>query len=531
MTWSPAIPADRLFREGKVVARVGGKQIALFLVDGNPYACNNRCPHEGFPLREGTLDASAGSCVLTCNWHNWKFDLRSGDNLYGGDRLRVYPVRIADATVWVDVADPPAAEQQAAALANLRAACEDHEYDRIARELVRLAKAGGDPAEAVAAAIRWSHARLEFGSTHAYAATAGWLRLHDEAADPETRLVCLAEAIGHMAWDVLREPEHPYPDASAAWDEAGFLAAVEAQDEAGAIARVRGALAAGLGFAGIERALSTAALAHYADFGHSLIYVLHTGRLVARLGPGVAEPLSLALVRSLVYASREDLIPEFRAYAGARAAQLEKKGSSRDPDAAPPPPAALRGRPVEDTLAAVVSSRAAPEALHRALLGAAALDLLQFDTRWEAQTDGTIAQNVGWLDFTHGLTFANAVRAQAAKFPELWPAGLLQLACFTGRNAAFTTEAPQLDAWRVGDRGGFFASCLARITDHGEDQYIRSAHLLKTTLAVREEVDALSPESAAIALAALNRYVNTPPKRRHARRTAHQALAFVARED
>jgi len=173
----------------------------------------------------------------------------------------------------------------------------------------------------------------------------------------------------------------------------------------------------------------------------------------------------------------------------------------------------------------------APEALHRALLGAAALDLLQFDTRWDAQTDGTIAQNVGWLDFTHGLTFANAVRAQAAKFPELWPAGLLQLACFTGRNAAFTTAAPQLDAWRVGDRDGFFASCLARVTDHGEDQYIRSAHLLKTTLAVREEVDALPPESAAIALAALNRYVNTPPKRRHARRTAHQALAFVARED
>jgi nitrite reductase/ring-hydroxylating ferredoxin subunit len=531
MTWSPAVRAERLFREGKLVARVGGKQIALFMVDGNPYACNNRCPHEGFPLREGTLGSGAESCVLTCNWHNWKFDLRSGANLYGGDKLRTYPVRIADHTVWVDVTDPPQAERQAAALANLRAACEDHEYDRIARELARLAKAGGDPAAAVAAAIAWSHARLEFGSTHAYAATAGWLRLHDETADPETRLICLAEAIGHIAWDVLREPQHPYPDGSAPWDEAAFLAAVEAQDEAAAIARVRGALASGLSFAALEHAFSAAALAHYADFGHSLIYVLHTGRLIARLGPGVAEPLLLALVRSLVYASREDLIPEFRAYAGARAALLEKGGPARAPEEEAPPPAALRGRSIEDTLAAVVGSRAPPEALHRALLGAAALDLLQFDTSWEARTDGTIAQNVGWLDFTHGLTFANAVRAQCAKFPELWSAGLLQLACFTGRNAAFTTPEPQLDAWRVADRDAFFQHCLARVTDHGEDQYIRSAHLLKTTLAVREEVNALPAESAAVALAALNRYVNTPPKRRHARRTAHQALAFVARED
>jgi nitrite reductase/ring-hydroxylating ferredoxin subunit len=526
MTWSPAVPLERLRAEGKAVAKIGAKQIALFLTADGVRACNNRCPHEGYPLREGTLDLTTGGCVLTCNWHNWKFDLASGDNLYGGDRLRVYPTRIDDGTVWVDVTEPPAAQRQAEALANLRAACDDHEYDRIARELARLAKAGGDPTDAVAAAIQWSHARLEFGTTHAYAAAAGWLRLYDEATDEETRLICLAEAIGHMAWDVLREPQYPYPDARAAWDEAAFLAAVEAQDEAAAIGRVRGALASGLGFAALERALSAAALAHYADFGHSLIYVLHTGRLIARLGPRVAEPLLLALVRSLAYASREDLIPEFRAYAGARAAW-----PARDASAAVPPPAALRARSVEDALAAVVASRAAPEALHRALLGAAALDLLQFDTRWDEQTDGTIAQNVGWLDFTHGLTFANAVRLQCAKFPELWPAGLLQLACFTGRNAAFTAAAPQLDAWRVADRDAFFAQALARVTDHGEDQYIRSAHLLKTTLAVREEIGGLPPESAAVALAALNRYVSTPPKRRHARRTAHQALAFVARED
>ncbi len=78
MIWISAMPLERLRRDGKVVAKLGGKQIALFAAGDTVFACNNRCPHEGYPLREGTLDSD---CVLTCNWHGWKFDLRTGDNL------------------------------------------------------------------------------------------------------------------------------------------------------------------------------------------------------------------------------------------------------------------------------------------------------------------------------------------------------------------------------------------------------------------------------------------------------------------
>ena len=49
---------------------------------------------------------------------------------------------------------------------------------------------------------------------------------------------------------------------------------------------LRGGLAAGLRFPDLERGLSRAALAHYNDFGHSLIYVTKAGRLIERLGPG-----------------------------------------------------------------------------------------------------------------------------------------------------------------------------------------------------------------------------------------------------
>lgn len=31
------------------------------------FACVNRCPNEGYPLREGTLSGSPDSCLLICN--------------------------------------------------------------------------------------------------------------------------------------------------------------------------------------------------------------------------------------------------------------------------------------------------------------------------------------------------------------------------------------------------------------------------------------------------------------------------------
>jgi hypothetical protein len=434
--------------------------------------------------------------------------------------------------IWIDLTDPPAAERQAQALAHLRAAFDDHEYDRLARELARLAKADGDPVDALVAAIQWSHDRLEFGTTHAHAAAAGWLQLYDaHEGDEEARLVCLTEAIGALAWDTLREPVYPYAENPLPWNEAAFLAAVEAEDETQAVALVRGALAEGRRFVGLERALSTAALRHYADFGHSLIYVVHTGRLIQRLGPDVEAPLLLALVRSLVYAFREELIPEFRQYGAALAAWPEQVGNGHVAELAPE---SFRGLSINETLAAVTetAARVAPETLHRALLGAAALNLLQFDMRFQAQTDGSIAQNVGWLDFTHALTFANAARLQCAKFPDLWPSALLQMACFIGRNSGFTDPAVALEDWRVRDRAAFGWACLARILDHGEPNYIHSAHLLKTFLAAREEVASGPPEPVeAAVLAAVNRYFNEPIKRKHARRTSHQALAFVALED
>ena len=116
---------------GRAVLRRDGKQIVLFLSsDGVVYACNNRCPHEGYPLREGTLD---DGCTLTCDWHNWKFDLKTGANHFGGDALRVYPVEVRDGDIWLDLSDPPLEARRAAIMANLRNAFRSEER-RVGKE-------------------------------------------------------------------------------------------------------------------------------------------------------------------------------------------------------------------------------------------------------------------------------------------------------------------------------------------------------------------------------------------------------------
>ena len=178
-----------------------------------------------------------------------------------------------------------------------------------------------------------------------------------------------------------------------------------------------------------------------------------------------------------------------------------------------------------------------PRALHRALLGASAWQMLHFDAAAQARNDRPVQDNVGWLDFTHALTFGNAVREICTRQPHLWPRGLLQMACFLGRNTAYVDRDLEVAEWRVEDGPAFLAAAAAGLLDHGQPEYILSGHLLKTFMAVRAEASlesgALSREAGPRAdlLAGLNRLLNTPIKRKFTLRSARQSLDFVARED
>jgi len=537
VNWTHVVDADRVRPGQPIAVKIGGKHIALFAHDGGVLACNNRCPHEGYPLVEGALDAD---CKLTCHWHNWKFDLRTGANEYGGDNLRVYPVRLDRGGVWLDLADPPAETRIGRALGHLDEAMGDVDAARIAREVARLEKAGATPERAVAHAIAATHARLRYGMTHAYAGAEVWLRLRDRFEAPRERLACATEALAHIAYDVRGEPAAPYASGSRPWSDGAFAACVEAQEEDAAIALVNGALDAGLRFTDVEPALTAAALAHYADFGHTLIYLAHVRRLAERLGPSAERPLIHCWVRSLIYATREDLLPDFREYATAHADWAHAATASGDRRTASPASSDFEGRSIREALAAAVSfADTDPSPLYFALFEAAARQLLRFDERVALRTDNSVADNVGWLDFSHALTFAHALREQCARRPgdaaTLWPAGLLQLALFVGRNKSYlrddTTSDAELERWQVPDETAFARAAAAAIVDHGIGLPIFPVHWLKTWTAVADEIALGLPEGARRAgLAAVNCLLAVRFKQRHALRNAHQALGFVERE-
>lgn len=55
---------------------VAGRIVALFHVEGQYYALDGICPHQGGPLGKGVLRG----CVITCPWHGWQFDVTTGQH-------------------------------------------------------------------------------------------------------------------------------------------------------------------------------------------------------------------------------------------------------------------------------------------------------------------------------------------------------------------------------------------------------------------------------------------------------------------
>ena len=213
MTWTDAMSAETLAAKGKAVVRHSGAQVLLIHSPRGLFACANRCPHEGYPLLEGVL---TDGCVLTCNWHNWKYDLLTGETLVGGDKLRRYPVRVEAGRVLVDLSPEPAAARRDRALAGIRKALGDEDQQRLVREAARLMRLGLDPAVAVGEAVAWAAERLEFGTQHAIAGAVEWLALYDaRSTNPDRKLAAIGEILGHIAEDARGGAvTYPYPKAA-----------------------------------------------------------------------------------------------------------------------------------------------------------------------------------------------------------------------------------------------------------------------------------------------------------------------------
>ena len=91
-------PLAELERDGVKVVQAGAHSVAVFARNGQVYAVDNRCPHMGFPLHQGTLEGG----ILTCHWHHARFEASSGCtfDLFADD-VPVFDTEVRDGQVLV----------------------------------------------------------------------------------------------------------------------------------------------------------------------------------------------------------------------------------------------------------------------------------------------------------------------------------------------------------------------------------------------------------------------------------------------
>jgi len=107
LEWYRVADLDEL-PDGRVkTVTAGVHSMALTHIDGAFTAMDNRCPHQGGPLGEGSIERGAdGQCWLRCPWHGWDFDPATGRPPGGhadaGQAL--YPVEVRDDGIYVGLA-------------------------------------------------------------------------------------------------------------------------------------------------------------------------------------------------------------------------------------------------------------------------------------------------------------------------------------------------------------------------------------------------------------------------------------------
>ena len=104
------------------------------------------------------------------------------------------------------------------------------------------------------------------------------------------------------------------------------------------------------------------------------------------------------------------------------------------------------------------------------------------------------------------------------------------MACFLGRNRRFLDLELDENQWLVENAVEFFDKTYESLLDHGQRDPIFSAHLLKTTVAVEEELPNAAGPAKTYLFAGLNRFLNSPIKQKHTRRLARQAVDLVQRD-
>lgn len=99
--WIDVLAADDVPDDDVVGVHAGGRDLAIYGVDGDVFATDNICSHGNARLCDGFLEDFEIECPL----HQGRFDIRNGKAMCEPltEDIRAYPVKIENGRVWVEL--------------------------------------------------------------------------------------------------------------------------------------------------------------------------------------------------------------------------------------------------------------------------------------------------------------------------------------------------------------------------------------------------------------------------------------------
>jgi nitrite reductase/ring-hydroxylating ferredoxin subunit len=422
-----AASADEVRQKGVLVVRLEGHSIALFADSDRIFAVDNRCPHLGFPLDRGTVK----DCVLTCHWHQARFDLSSGGTFDPwADDVRAFPIELRGSEVWIDLT--PQTDPREHQRGRLRDGLERNLSLVLSKAAILLLDRGEHPADPF-------RIGLEFGVQERQAGWGQGLTMHTclmnmlPLLDAEDRPRALSHGLSAVAQDCAgmppRFPLRPLPNSGAGMDtlKMWFRQFIAVRDSDGAERCVASAIRAGADHRMMAEMLFAGATDHrYIQVGHPLDFVNKALEALDIAGWNYAESVLTSLVGNIAGASRMEesnswrnpidlvaiLEAGFEQLPASIAAGNSRRETYKGNDSlisillADDPYAAV------DALLDALRNGALPTELASAVSSAAVLRIVRFHTSNEFGD---------WDRALHTLTFANAVEQglRRAPSPEL----------------------------------------------------------------------------------------------------------------
>lgn len=460
----------------------GGQRFTCVRRGGDIQVLDDRCPHQGYPLSQG----HAQDGVLTCKWHNWKFEAATGECTFGGEGVRHFSSVVEDGRVVVDVSID-VVQDEARLRRSMARALKEVDADAFLRDGLRLGDllrpegSVGRVGPAASQLAELGARRSPYGFDHPMATLAdlstwvarGWLEGPPALSVAAT---LFAETHANLPYRAEQAPGKEW---------SGLAEQLRDERRAEAEAGVRGAVRSGATEEALRDGLLPFLAGDLLDYGHGAIYV-DKARTLWAIYPEVTEAVAASLTVRLGWATRETSLPPWSVTKGVLAEidGLEGIGEALLGERRPGyerEVLATERRAAEATLAHLREG-VAPAALLRASAHAAAVRVARFDDAWQRRLDA----NATVLGVTHALTFADSALALLdVASPRVAARLAVQAAAFVGKLRAADRDAsapePESAPMALEDamaaRDASSAGAIARSAKRGEraDIYRRLA--------------------------------------------------------